>query len=896
MEDDKAEMGQVITARVRRAYERFTCDDTARIPFALIGHILLITAVGTSIAINRMDVRAAGSMTLDTGITAPDSALLYAEADLARALNYAGMDALKKLGETPVIVPVNSSEYNTTGSVEEFNMNWAKAMMNRSLFLYLESNYMYDSFVYKGYTVNVKPPGHWSDFKLHRVRTKLNRPLEPPVLAPGDSGYDTYWLASVPMRVEVRSTDTGRVVMDRNITVSTLVTSRYPMLRDLTSEYGERINGTNAAMAEVTAIANAYTWARGYLQYYKTAPRNIVDNPGLESIVNGALLLDQGFVFNSVDPMSLVEYVARSRGTSAADAYTNTSLVNGSMKIDTRQEAFNSTGDPTNASKFYFAEKSRSYNASSIMDELNNGSGSQVANKINEIMTASYSAMMYTDVSRRQYDIEFGEHDGYPDDDGASAWKPASEPVLLNITNRSGYMFYGELWSIRWVRDHKWHYSYERCDTIDSKSVCKIVRVYTIVQDYQNENVTLRVFNSSSSDYTLHLNTAGTSNRTVNDVADAFYTKDVLVDFISNDTYIAIEPTDSNLEGTIAVYIGGTFNTGKMDVVKTYGLTGATLKWDTLDGVVRTSEGKWSAEVAQAWADEITRRINAEVSSNSSINFETYPVPSDMMRAVASDLINQIGTNESDYVDKGKYYGNGSYESAGIKTVSLVREWYVDEVKYRINKSYNDVADTIDSELDRNMSEDGAANAKSAARNGAKLMDSVIFPIGLTMRAYPVDSNGTAAEGLEAWSENVTIALDQEPDYLYMNQSNKTLITLGVRNINVFGPTGIPVLPTNPMVMFNAWMIEVQGKMNKFTVCDADNEVHPNPIFGHEAQVYVRREGEVLDPISGRRIGYNQPIKFGFTTGTFIAVPPGKPIGDTEKGIIETSPYFGEIK
>ncbi len=71
--------------------------------------------------------------------------------------------------------------------------------------------------------------------------------------------------------------------MDRETTIETLITSRYPLLKDLTDEYGERLNGTNAVMAETTAFAMAYTWGRGYLQYAKDAPLNIVDNRHLHS-------------------------------------------------------------------------------------------------------------------------------------------------------------------------------------------------------------------------------------------------------------------------------------------------------------------------------------------------------------------------------------------------------------------------------------------------------------------------------------------------------------------------------------------------------------------------------------------------------------------------------------
>jgi hypothetical protein len=73
----------------------------------------------------------------------------------------------------------------------------------------------------------------------------------------------------------------------------------------------------------------------------------------------------------------------------------------------------------------------------------------------------------------------------------------------------------------------------------------------------------------------------------------------------------------------------------------------------------------------------------------------------------------------------------------------------------------------------------------------------------------------------------------------------------------------------------------------KFEVQDMDNECHPDPIFGHEVQVYVREEKIVRDALNKyRKIGDNLPIKFNFTTGTFIVVPPGKVNGVGDKNSI----------
>ena len=252
-------------------------------------------------------------------------------------------------------------------------------------------------------------------------------------------------------------------------------------------------------------------------------------------------------------------------------------------------------------------------------------------------------------------------------------------------------------------------------------------------------------------------------------------------------------------------------------------------------------------------------------------------------------------------MDKARYYSGGKYSRCSAKTISQVREWYVDEVLYQVNEQYMAAAENIDDQIDANFS-DSADDVREANKNGASLLKSALcFPIGLTMRAEHVTDDGTKydVDDLAYWDENVTLMVDMEPDYLFEDSDDgKQLINLGVQNVCFFGPTGVPVLPPpNYVVQFNSWMINVEGRIDGFTVVDADNECHPNPMFGHEAQVYLRTDYAIEDPSNDYiRIGYNTPIEFSFSTGTFIAVPPtGRPIGDRLGGITETSQEFGEI-
>ncbi|KPQ44452.1 MAG: hypothetical protein MPEBLZ_00972 [Candidatus Methanoperedens nitroreducens] len=163
-----------------------------------------------------------------------------------------------------------------------------------------------------------------------------------------------------------------------------------------------------------------------------------------------------------------------------------------------------------------------------------------------------------------------------------------------------------------------------------------------------------------------------------------------------------------------------------------------------------------------------------------------------------------------------------------------------------------------------------------------------------------MDENGNIYEPgkLQAWNESVTLLINQEPNFLdaEMPYGEEQLYTLKLRNINLLGGNGVHILPTlEPWIAtFNAWAIDVEGEFVKFEVQDIDNEVHPDPIFGHEAQVYVRERGTAKDSVTNSIIGENSRIKFNFTTGTFIVVPPGKieGVGDKDWIVIEESAAY----
>ena len=109
-------------------------------------------------------------------------------------------------------------------------------------------------------------------------------------------------------------------------------------------------------------------------------------------------------------------------------------------------------------------------------------------------------------------------------------------------------------------------------------------------------------------------------------------------------------------------------------------------------------------------------------------------------------------------------------------------------------------------------------------------------------------------------------------------------------------PCGLPVKPPHWIFTANVWTYEIVGKYQVFTVIDNDNEVIPEPYFGHKGQKYVREDSGVYDPIKTDEEGYylklgdNIPIYFRFSGYAATVVGSGiKGVGDRVGGNVEQS-------
>ncbi|HIH86418.1 MAG TPA: hypothetical protein HA304_00760, partial [Methanosarcinales archaeon] len=124
-------------------------NESARVPLTIIGILFLLISTAVSIHITQMDLEMAQSRQPVGNVKGADDAFSFFISDMANAINYAAMDALQQMGETPVIDPDPGSQYNPGGGqidVAEFNKNWAKGMTMHHLNNYIESNFMYNRF------------------------------------------------------------------------------------------------------------------------------------------------------------------------------------------------------------------------------------------------------------------------------------------------------------------------------------------------------------------------------------------------------------------------------------------------------------------------------------------------------------------------------------------------------------------------------------------------------------------------------------------------------------------------------------------------------------------------------------------------------------------------------
>jgi hypothetical protein len=686
-------------------------DDSARVPFAVIGVLLILVSTVASTYLMSMQSLGVKNAVEDEREAELNDALACAKADIDSALNYACIFAEEDVGERPII--------NSTMDPAGANMLRLERMAARNLTQYLDANYR-GSFVYGDYRIDASMAGNIS---VEPVCMNLSRVVFHPVLQ-CQVHYPAYYVASAPIRLHI--TRPGSTLDHiEEYEARAIVTSRYPLLKNLTEEYEARLNST-VMLTDVTAASFAYTWARGYCQYYAGEPSNIVDNDDLALIVNAASLLEQGCEYNSVDPVSLASLVKHTYDNTRS---TKDVLEDNSLSYINQYNFSNTSKKSLPEDK---VPDEYSFNGDEIVDTaLRNAIADPVSRYDVE---KAYGCRMYVTVQRRAVSERYN--------DSGSVCRE-SYPLTSNA-NGTG-PFFREVWKA-WEND-----------------TCGRGWTETVTIDYLMDDCSLlHAYNDVTSP---HKETSYTSGGRA-------YVDSNLVRAV--DGYHDVVPVSDILFDRARYPSGG---------------TGPTLE-------IACEHNEWveNASVAElkALAPEIKEGLMVTLRAS---DYGSYD---DMMADAYGRMRAQFRQNYTSYLSEGDYRDDGLFRGCGAKYVFYKRRAFLDEIGKSLDASVNASAEVnkkLDEKLKDYSLDMNSSTLKDSARGSKSLLDDtkMFIPFGLNMTL----AGGMGKDDPYKWEENVSLAIDQRPNYLYVDnytdpETGYTVRPLKVRNVCVFAlPTDV---------------------------------------------------------------------------------------------------------
>ena len=448
---------------------------------------------------------------------------------------------------------------------------------------------------------------------------------------------------------------------------------------------------------------------------------------------------------------------------------------------------------------------------------------------------------------------------------------------------------YTEQWTLEWERSENWSDTDCHNETLGAPPNTTTVTVCNTTYYDVTHSVTEDV------DFTLHATPAK------EDIQGVFHNKSVFgspphkEEIDDNLQFLLQKYVDSNFTDERDEYTDTTKDKGKGDS----GRIDGPVTWsnNTGDG---DSEGydriSWIYDRPCAMGAavkalyNITRLIKADRDyySNISNNFYSEGDATVNLSVIGQErqaLLEEFRRHEDRYINEDYYIEDDEYRSAAARGIAEMRRWFVEEIKEQLSASHQSHAeekinDRIDSHETGNFDNyQSYQNNLDHYKESVSQLSSIQFGNQMTLD--------------EDWVENITLTISTTPDYFDFEEesSEEEDWQFNVKNICLFGPTGLPLLPTpvTPWVVtINTWYIHIDGHWDTFQVLDSSDETHADSLFGHSGQVYLRKDKRVYDevcrpdaPDSEKILGENRRLNFGFDTMSLGIVPPGKlPIGD----------------
>ena len=164
----------------------------------------------------------------------------------------------------------------------------------------IAGNYQYNLHTFDQYAINVEPDIKPEQIIIHKINGTLDREIKTP-----DKIYTIYYTFEIKdLNYTLVDLETNETT-NHTTTISSLITSREPLLAELATEYENELK-SGSTQNIVLGAANIRTFSYGPWQHYANGPLNILTNPALASAINAGTVYTQKKVFDSVDPWALM--------------------------------------------------------------------------------------------------------------------------------------------------------------------------------------------------------------------------------------------------------------------------------------------------------------------------------------------------------------------------------------------------------------------------------------------------------------------------------------------------------------------------------------------------------------------------------------------------------------
>jgi|GEM_PF-3942357 hypothetical protein len=434
---------------------RFWKDSFARIPFAVIGILLIILSITISAYFNHLEYQKAMDVIEASEINRLDRRIPFLVQELNSLLNYAGLRASDYAGNHPIVVWYNKSLFkNGNYTVRE---NYWRYLTYRYFEDMLESRF---PLLWEEYTVDVRI-GDWDGLSLERYNMTLDNA----------SSVTVYYTVKIPATIIFIHHDQSTI--EYPVFLETTVTSRLPFLEWRAEEYYESINDTGMLIM-TTPMIWAIAWTKGYAQYFGKGISNVVSNSDIEKIVNLGVFVYQNQKLRAVDVDGIFE-LGKETGVDALKwgikKFNRTR--NMSAVIDLTELLFKSGNNPEMTSSM----SEVTVNLSSIVDAVDLETMNRT---VSEIIRGVYSADVSIEVKKHSYYL-YSPHPGFEFPSGSTEW----ELLTSYLVEQSEGLYpdiYKEKWKLIYTREsYYWNKNGDIASFTDRK-ITEVVVNFRIIR------------------------------------------------------------------------------------------------------------------------------------------------------------------------------------------------------------------------------------------------------------------------------------------------------------------------------------------------------------------------------------------------------------------------------